>query len=244
LESIKIGTATGGNLRYMTAIAPLVALLAAFACDRYKYLSKKTMLFVGAGLYVVFVAVFLSYPNNNIRLLDEVNEQTGEDPKHDYVSLLFTLVSAGCLFALSKQKQVITALTVAAVLFVLFSVRPFKQTPEDVAMETVTNSIIAKGYTDRNAPIYVNHVLFKYFYDKKKHGIYKNQFFVDSLTMQTAPVGSIIIWESHYSYRPKLNKNAITTDYFQRRPHQYNLLQNRISTDNRFQVVLFEKTAP
>ncbi|MBS1647856.1 MAG: hypothetical protein JST67_10995 [Bacteroidetes bacterium] len=242
-ESVKIGAATGGNLRYMTAVAPLVSLLAAFACDRYKYLSKKTILYVLGILYVIWVAVFLSYPNNNVRLLDEINEQ-GEKPIHNYAPLLFTLIPLVCFFMVSKQKQLSALLSLSAVLFVLFSVRPFKQTPEDVVMERASDLVLTKGYTDRGAPIYVNHVLFKYFYDKKKNGVYKNQFFIDSLTMEKAPVGSVVIWESHYGYRPKLNKNAINTDYFERRPQQYSLLQSRISTDNRFQVVVLEKMNP
>jgi len=243
-ESFKIGAATGGNLRYMTAVAPLVALLCAVVCDSYKYISKKTVIYVGVVIYVILVAVFLCYPNNNVRLLNEVNPQTGEEPIHDYIPLLFTIASAVCLFMVTKQKQLTIAFTLVAFLFALFTVRPFKQTPEDVTMETITNSIIAKGYTDKEMPIYTNHILFKYFYDKKKHNVYDKQVYSDSLSLQTAPVGSVIIWESHYSYRPKLNKNTVNADYFQRRPAQYTLLQNRISTDQRFQVLVFEKVAP
>jgi hypothetical protein len=243
-KDMQIGAATGGNLRYMTAISPMVALLCGIACDKYKYLSKKTMVYVGAAIYIVIVTIFLCYPNNNVRLLDEINPQTGEEPKHDYVPLLFTLASAASFLIISKPKQLTTAFAVIALLFVVFAVRPFKASPEDVAMETITNSIIAKGYTDKGTPIYCTHILFKYFYDKKKHGIYDKQVYADSLSLQTAPAGSLVIWESHYGYRPKLNKNTVNADYFQRRPKQYTLLQNRISTDQRFQVLVFEKIAP
>jgi hypothetical protein len=243
-SSLKVGTSTGGNLRYMTSVAPLIALLCVAACDRYKFLNKKAFVYVGATIYIIIVAVFLSYPNNNIRLLSEINPQTGEEPKHDYVPLLFTLGSLACLLLISKQKQLTTAFAVISLLFVVFAVRPFKASPEDITMETITNSIIAKGYTDRETPIYSTHILFKYYYDKKKHGIYDKQIYADSLSLQTAPAGSIIIWESHYGYRPKLNKNTVNADYFQRRPQQYTLLQNRISTDKRFQALVFEKIAP
>jgi len=243
-NEMKIGASTGGNLRYMTAVSPLVALLCAVVCDRYKYLNKKTFVYVGAAIYIIVVAVFLSYPNNNIKLIDEINKQTGEEPKHDYVSLLFTLGSVASLLIITKQKQLTTAFTIIALLFALFSVRPFKASPEDITMETVTNSIIAKGYTDKEIPIYTNHVLFKYFYDKKKHHIYDKQIYTDSLSLQTAPVGSIILWESHYGYRPKLNPNTVNPGYFERRPNQYTLLQNRISSNQRFQALVFEKTAP
>lgn len=241
-ESVKLGAATGGNLRYMAAIAPVVALLGVFSLDQYKYLSKKTVIWMGVAVYLLIVVLFLSYYHNNVRLLTEPDQQTQEAAPHDYTSVLFTLASAVCLLMISKQKNSTAAFTIIAFLFVLFAVRPFKQTPEDVTMEKVTNSIIAKKYTEQNRTIFVNHTLFKYFYEKKTNKLYKNQRYIDSLTLENVPVGSIIIWESHYGYRPKLNPNAVNVAYFQRRPALYTLLQNNISSDERFQVVVFEKT--
>ena len=241
-ESIKLGAATGGNLRYMTAIAPIVSLLGVYALDQYKYLSKKTFIWVGGAIYLLCVALFMSYYHNNVILITEADRQTGEAAPHDYVPLLFSIATFICLLMLPKQKSLTTAFIVTSFLFIVFAVRPFKQTPEDVTMEKITSSMISKKYIDQNRTIYVNHTLFKYFYDKKKHGVYKNQLYMDSLTLETAPVGSIVIWESHYGYRPKLNKYAVPADYFQRRPTQFTLLQNNISSDQRFQVVVFEKT--
>lgn len=241
-ESLKIGAATGGNLRYMTAVAPLVALLAAYANDQYKYVTKRTLIWVGSTIYLLIVVIFFSYHHNNVRLITEVNQQTGEIPEHDYSSVLFSIATAVCLLMIPKQKNLTVAFAVIAGLYALLTVRPFKQTAEDVTMERVTNSLIAKKYMEQNRTIFVNHILFKYFYDKKAHDVYKNQRFIDSLTLEDVPKGSIIVWESHYGYRPKLNPNAVTPDYFVRRPAQYTLLQNQISSDNRFQVIVFEKT--
>jgi hypothetical protein len=241
-ESLKLGTATGGNLRYMTAIAPVVALLGVYALDQFKYIHKKTFIWIGIIVYLLSIILFMSWHHNNIRLQTEVNKQTGEEPIHDYLPFLFSMASVICLFMIPKQKTLIVAFTVIALLFDVLAVRPFKQTPEDLTMEKITNSLIAKQYTKQNRVIFVNHILFKYFYDKKEHDIYKNQRFIDSLTLETVPVGSIMVWESHYGYRPKLNPNAVTANYFARRPQQYTLLQNNISSDNRFQVVVFEKT--
>jgi hypothetical protein len=241
-ESMKLGAATGGNLRYMTAIAPVVALLGVYALDQYKYVSKRTVIWIGATIYLLIVIVFLSYHHNNVRLITEVNPQTGEIPEHDYTSVLFSIAGAVCLLMIPKRKNLTIAFTIIAFLFVLFAVRPFKQTPEDITMEKITNSIIAKKYTEQNRDIFINHPLFKFFYDKKKHEPYKKLVYLDSLTLENVPVGSIMIWENHYGYRPKINPNAVTAEYFARRSNQYTLLQNNISSDNRFQVVVFEKT--
>ncbi len=240
-ESVKIGASTGGNLRYMDAIAPLVMILGCVAMDRYKYITKKQVIWAGAAVYLLLIGIFLSYRHNNVLLLTEPDRQTGEPAVHDYIPLLFSLASVLCLIAIPKQKNLITAYFVIALLFVLVSVKPFKQTPEDITMEKITTSLISKKYTEQERTIYVNHTLFKYFYDRKKHGVYKNQVYMDSLSLEKAPLGAIIVWESHYGYRPKLNKYTVTADYFQRRLAMYTLQQNHISTDPRFQVVVFEK---
>jgi hypothetical protein len=239
-ESVKIGASTGGNLRYMVAVTPLVALLGCLALDRLRFASKKAAVWGMMVVYLLLVGVFLTYKHNNVVLLTEPGRD-GAAPERDYLPLLFSIATLACLLFISKQKSLVTACTILSLLFALAAVRPFKLTPEDLTMEKITNSMIAKKYTEREIPVYVNHTLFKYFYDKKKHGVYKKQVYLDSLTLQTAPAGSIIIWESHYGYRPRLNKNAVNADYFTRRSDQYVLQQNHISTDQRFQALIFEK---
>lgn len=241
-ESVKLGASTGGNLRYMDAVAPLVALLGCAGLDRLKYVTKKAGLWAMMAVYIIFVGAFLTYKHNNIVLIDEPGRD-GEAPEHDYIPLVFSLATLACVIMINKTKTLVTSLAIVALLFALVSVKPFKATPEDLTMEKITNSIINKRYTDNKVPVYVNHTLFKYFYDKKKKGIYGQQVYMDSLSLETAPIGSIIVWESHYGYRPKLNKNTVNVDYFQRRPKQYVLQQNHISTDQRFQAVIFEKVA-
>ncbi len=239
-ESIKLGASTGGNLRYMDAVTPLVALLGCIALDRVRFVTKKGGLWGAMGVYLLLVGVFLTYKHNNVILLTEPN-QNGEAPARDYLSLLFSIAALACVIMIQKQKSITTALAVISLLYVLVSVKPFKLTPEDLTMEKITTSMIAKKYTETQRPIFVNHTLFKYFYDKKARGIYKHQVYMDSLSLETAPAGSVIIWESHYGYRPKLNKNTVTADYFTRRPQMYVLQQNQISNDQRFQALIFEK---
>jgi len=239
-ESVKLGASTGGNLRYMDAVTPLVALLACIALDRVKFVTKKASVWGMMIVYLLMVGVFLCYKHNNVILLTEPGKD-GEPAAHDYVPLLFSIAALACLMMIPKQKSLTTALVVISLLFALIAVKPFKMTPEDLTMEKITNSLISKKYTETQRPIYVNHTLFKFFYDKKSRGVYKKQVYMDSLSLETAPIGSIMVWESHYGYRPKLNKNTVTTDYFARRPAQYVLQQNHISTDQRFQAVIFEK---
>lgn len=239
-ESVKLGASTGGNLRYMDAVAPLVALMGCVALDRMKFITKKAGTWGMMVVYLLVVGAFLTYKHNNVILLTEP-DRNGEPAARDYVPLLFSIASLACVIMISKPQTLTTSLGVICLLFALVSVKPFKLTPEDMEMERLTNTLISKKYIEQNRTVFVNHTLFKYFYDKKKGGIYKNQIYMDSLSLSTAQAGAVMVWESHYSYRPKLNKNTVTADYFTRRPDQYTLQMNRISTDQRFQVLVFEK---
>jgi len=51
--------------------------------------------------------------------------------------------------------------------------------------------------------------------------------------------GTIVIWDSHYSYRPEY-KNDTKLEYLQNNPN-YKLLNQFMSQDRRFAAFIFEK---
>ena len=58
-------------------------------------------------------------------------------------------------------------------------------------------------------------------------------------SLEEAPKGTIIIWDSHYSYRPEY-KNDTKLDYLQNNKN-FKLLNQIESTDRRFAAFIFEK---
>jgi hypothetical protein len=56
-----------------------------------------------------------------------------------------------------------------------------------------------------------------------------------------APVGSIILWDTHYGFRPEY-KMDVAYDYFEKHSSSFKLLQQFNSEDNRFVCLAFEKT--
>jgi hypothetical protein len=62
---------------------------------------------------------------------------------------------------------------------------------------------------------------------------------LDSKTLASAPKGSVIIWESHYGYRPEF-LNDVPLDSLQDST-RYKLVKQFISSDKRFGSFVFEK---
>ena len=59
-------------------------------------------------------------------------------------------------------------------------------------------------------------------------------------TADTLNKGDLIIWESHYGYRPKLQPKSQQYNYFESNP-KYKKIQYYQSTDSRFTIVFFQK---
>jgi hypothetical protein len=58
-------------------------------------------------------------------------------------------------------------------------------------------------------------------------------------SLEDAPKGSLIIWDSHYSYRPEY-KNDTKLEYLQNNP-DFKFITQFTSTDMRFAAFIFEK---
>jgi hypothetical protein len=57
--------------------------------------------------------------------------------------------------------------------------------------------------------------------------------------MEKAPIGSIVLWDSHYGHRPNY-KRGVPYEYFAQ-SGKYNQLQVFQAQDGRFAYVIFEK---
>jgi hypothetical protein len=228
-QSLKIGAATGGNLRYMVAISPLLAILGTVAVEKFTFVKEKISLYVVFGVYAIVVGMYMTYQHNNVLF----NELPDTKP------LLFTIIALiGILFPF-KEKQKVNFLIILSILSVFLTIKPFKIQPEEQAIQKMVNWLVDNKYTE-NRSILSNHVIFRFYYDKKENKTHKTVA-LDSLTIDAAPKGALLIWETHYSYRPNLNELHVKYDYFQQNPTKFKELKNFVSSNNRFQIFAFEK---
>lgn len=235
IQSFKVGPSTGGNLRYLIVVAPLVAVLGALAAGRLaemrSFKDRKPEIFA-AALLGVFTLLFLSQSHNNIVL-------TGE---RDLAPFL-TVLMAGVLIAVPMTRRKLTAaVAVVAALSALLVVRPYQPSPEDGAVRAVVDWI--QEYDIDEEPILMNHTMLYYFLGRIEQEMTPGSGRITEDSVREAEPGTIIIWDSHYSYRPSLADDHVPHTWFLERPEQFSVVGEPIMTqDRRFALFIFRKQA-
>ncbi|RMH55505.1 MAG: hypothetical protein D6685_13920 [Bacteroidetes bacterium] len=232
IESIPIGPSTGGNLRYLIVIAPLVAVLGGLAAERLPTLKPRAKLLAVLGPFVLAVLAFLRFAHNNITLTD--------DP--DPVPVVTTLMAVALVFLPLRRRALLGATAAACLVVALLAVRPYTRSAEDAVMAQVAAWYRNSGLDGR--PLLANHTMFYYFYGRPRQDFEPEARWITGTAVREAPPGTVILWDSHYSYRPRLREDQVPHTYFLERPQQFRPLFDPIVTpDGRFGVLAFEKTA-
>ncbi len=229
IQSLRLGPSTGGNLRYLTVIAPLVAVLGALGVDRLRETRRRTLL-LALGLLAVVAALFWTYADNNIRLTDERS-----------LAPLLTVLAASALLVVPMTTRARTLLlAAAAALVAALTFRPYTRTSEDAMMETVAEWAQRENLDAH--PLLVTHPLFHYFNDRAPGDYPHGAVPVSGPAVDTAQVGTRIVWDSHYSYRPNLRADDVSYETLLRDTTRFRLLHDPfITTDQTFGVFVFEK---
>lgn len=231
-EAFPIGPSTGGNLRYLIVIAPLIAVLGGLAAERLPDLKQRSKLLVVLIPFVLAVLAFLRFAHNNISLTDET----------DPVPVLTTLLAVGLVFLPLRRKALLATTAAACLAVALLAVRPYERSVEDQVMAQV-----AAWYEDNDLeerPLLANHTMFYYFYGKNRLGFDAGAEWITGEAVREAAPGTVILWDSHYAYRPRLREDQVPHTYFLERPQQFRpLFEPIVTPDRRFGVFAFEKVA-
>jgi len=238
-QSFSFGPGNGGNLRYLMTIAPIVGIISVLALDEVSLLKKRYLLLLFLTPLIVLVGMYQTYEHLNygIRLSDQ----------RFWLPLIFMLLVTILLIIPIKLKQRTIGIAIVSILIALTQISTRRIQPEE---ETIQKA--AKWYKRHTKPgknqiftnenrIVCNHVLFYYYLDKNK-----NQFEKEPIMRLTKEVtdslqkGDIVIWESHYGYRPKLRPTSQPYDFYDKN-ESYQKIQYYQSKDKRFMIVFFQK---
>ncbi|MEO6695024.1 MAG: hypothetical protein ABIY50_12035, partial [Ignavibacteria bacterium] len=161
-----------------------------------------------------------------------------------YTKLIIILVSLVLITLIKKESvhnylnKLSVALLILAIANLLLSFDPKKLSPENIALKQTSDYLNTLAINGKE--IYYNHAFIPFYSDK----FYKESpmNFKRLLTgnLKDAKPGSIMIWDSHYSYRPKDMKNDVQLEML-KNDSAYKLLQTINSNDNRFSSFVFEK---
>lgn len=229
-QEVEIGPATGGNLRYMCIISPLVAVAGALAMDSIKALPERYKLAFVLIPFLILVGAFLTYKHNFVTLTEE----------NDNLPLVGALFASLVLFLPVSALVQTSIFGVLCAFMALVSVKAVPLSPEDKTCQTVARWYQQNASLVQGKPLYNTHIMFYYYMGKVEKQFTPEPIAIaDTATMEKAPVGSIVLWDSHYGYRPNF-KRGVPYEYFAQ-SGKYQELSVFQAEDNRFATVIFEK---
>jgi len=229
-QAVPIGPATGGNLRYMCIISPLIAVCGALVLDSVKELKDKVKLVYFIIPYVILVGVFLTYKHNFVKLTDE----------SDTIPLVGAIFASALVFIPVSATVQTIIMAVLCSFMALVNVKAIKLSDEDKICQDVASWYKQNETTWKDKPLYNTHIMFYYFMGKVEKQFSPEPIVIsDSATMEKAPVGSLVLWDSHYGYRQNY-KRGVPYEYFANNG-KYQTLQVFQVPDGRFAYVIFEK---
>ncbi|MFY8128467.1 MAG: hypothetical protein ACOVMM_08805 [Chitinophagaceae bacterium] len=230
LQAYEILTSTGGNLRYLLVISPLVAVLASLALNEISVTKNKYLLLIVLIPFLGFVMANMTYSHNWI-LMDK------ENVDRDRLPALFCLAVIGLLLFVQNTLLRNRLIALLCILTVLIYIRPKELCCDENFEQKKIVEYFQENKLDAK-PIIQNLALFNYFYDKNswefKNG---NTGMLGDSTLDKAPIGSIIIWDSHYATK----YGKVEIGYFEKNLAKYKLLKQFRAEDNSFAAIVFEK---
>ncbi|MBL8016475.1 MAG: hypothetical protein JNK43_04330, partial [Ignavibacteria bacterium] len=221
-----------GNWRYLLHISPICAFFAAVGLNNLSLKRFKSSNYLITGVFAVFVFAFLSKATDGFVLLEKT-----EYTKLIFVALFFIL---SVILWNESRKKYLGTLGAALVILAashLYFVDTKKLSSENISVKEVAEFVDSLPESKGKEKL-TNHTFIMFYSSlyKDEQTLFKK---LDMKNLNEAPSGSIIIWESHYGYRPEF-KNDVKLDELQD-PNKYKLLKEIISPDQRFGSFIYQK---
>ncbi|MCI0449301.1 MAG: glycosyltransferase 87 family protein [Chlorobi bacterium] len=221
-----------GNWRYLLHISPITAFFAAVGLNNLSLERFKNTNYLITGSFAVLVLLFLSKQTDGFILLEN----------SDYTKLVFVsmfLVLSIVLWNHSKAKYTGTLGSILVILAIahLYFVEPKKLSPENIAVKQTAEYIDSLPELKDKEKL-ANHP-FVFFYSKTYKENLNSFKKLDLKNLTLSSKGSIVIWESHYGYRPEF-LNDVKLELLQDTA-KYKLMKQFVSADKRFVSIVFEK---
>lgn len=226
-----------GLLRYLLPVSPMAAIFACIGLNNILNPKDRNLHLTILLIISVLSLLLMSKDTNNWVMTDQ-----SEFLKFGILALL-TLVYVFNIYMNKKGGSnvlLIIFIFALSILYIYQKVEPLKESVENAKVKEISEWYNHSEYKDKDLLYsHSNLTFFDYlagFYKKNR----KN------MTMQTlkdAPVGTICIWDSHYSYNPKYEARNTQIDYFKNNAN-FKLVKEFYSPDRKtFYAAVFEKIA-
>ena len=233
LQAFPILTSTGGNLRYLLVVSPLMAVLATIALHNLALIDKKVNLLLLLIPFVALVAAYMTYTHNWV-VMDT------ESGVRDRIPVLICIAVVAAIFLIKSSTTLFKIITGLCLLSMVIYIQPKELCcDENYEQKKITEYVIANKLDQK--PIIQNLALMDYFYGKNKWDYPAGCLSMSGdSTLDQAKVGTIVIWDTHYATK----YGHVEYKYFEANAAKYKMLKDFRSEDNRFAAVILEKIQP
>jgi len=227
-----------GNWRYLLHISPICALFAAVGLNNLSIQHFRKTHYLITGTFAVLILLFLSYATDGFKLLEKA-----EYIKFGFVAIFFLTTMMIPYTSNSKYLLNISIVVILLSAAHLYFVEPKKLSTENIAVKETAEFV--DSLPDAKSRLKLTNHSFIQFYSsgyREKPELYRN---LNSKSIQEAPKGSYIIWESHYGHRPEFKGYDNLSLDVQLESIQndsaYRPIKQIVSSDKRFASFVFEK---
>ena len=186
-----------GNWRYLLHISPVCSVFATIGLNNIADKSFRKTYLLLTGILALLVLAFLSYTSDGFTLRDE-----SEYSK--FILILTILILSLLLWSESKTKylnKMSVVLILLSLVYLFINFEPKKLSPENLKIKEAAE-YIDNNFKANDKEFLSNHSMLSFFSQQYKDNI-TNFKPIQTGTLQDAPSGSIIIWDTHYGYRPE-----------------------------------------
>jgi hypothetical protein len=223
-QSVPIGPANGGNLRYVISASPFLVLLGGLGITE-KWKESINWIAVGLATFaLLYYTKVGSYAHNWVGYNIKV---------HNWLPIINILaVSALLLLPLSRPLKYY-AFILAFLLTIVLVVRPHQlKGDENAAFKEMALWLEKDGLIKNN--IYSSINVIPYYVDKSKLKV------VDGLSkanIESAPSGSIIIWDTHFGQK----YSDVKQEDIQKYAGTFKMVRQILSDDKYVQIIVLQK---
>ena len=224
----QIGPSTGGNLRYMLSISPLFAVAATLGIEKMAQVKKNNLALILLVPLFLFALAYMGYEHNWVKFHPEEGK--------NMIFPLLTLGTIVLLFIITGKYRLYTIIFLALLqMALLISPKELKDDENAAQKEIVEWS--KEQQFETKYPMLSSLALFTYFYDKNPWEFSKGYDGISAETINKAPVGTIIFWDTHYASK----YGKVELNFFNAAPTKFKLLRELVSTNMDIQILVFQK---
>lgn len=226
--------ANPGNWRYLLHISPVASVFATIGLNNLSKPDFRKTSYILTGILAFLTLVFFSKTTDGF-ILHDVS---------DYTKFFIIVFSFILILTINKMpvtdylNKLSVALLILAVVNLFLSFNPKKLSSENALLKQTSdylNTIDIHG-----KELFYNHTFIPFYSDNLYRESPDNFKRLITENLKSAKTGSVIIWDSHYSYRPTDMKNDVKLEDL-KNSADYKLLNSINSSDGRYSTFIFEK---